>query len=140
MFAMTIHFGCVKAINSLSLLIFNLMDKKKLYNFVLLLLLYFSVDQIITSLVDIFHQSGDREQNWSFGYQLLITCTSLLIQLDQLVCSPNKPKNFMGGSRVGEGGPHTAPSPHLLENHKWLKISLEIIVWTPLKGGSYGPL
>ena len=35
----------------------------------------------------------------------------------------------MGGSREGAGG----PDPLSQENHKWLKVSLEILVQTPLK-------
>ena len=43
----------------------------------------------------------------------------------------------MGGSRVGIGGrDHISP----MENHRWLLVSLEILVRTALKGVSFGPL
>lgn len=45
----------------------------------------YSVDQIITSLLDIFHQVVEKVDWSEYVCQILTTCTSLLIQLDQLV-------------------------------------------------------
>ena len=47
---------------------------------------------------------------------------------------------LMGESRGGDrqSGP---PVPTPLENHKWLEVSLEVLVWTSLEGqlDSFGP-
>ncbi|XP_053405922.1 AP-5 complex subunit beta-1-like isoform X1 [Mercenaria mercenaria] len=42
-----------------------------------------SIDQIVTSLLDIYHQCVDKGDNWPVVCQILITCTSLIVQLEQ---------------------------------------------------------
>ena len=46
---------------------------------------FHSVDQVVTSLLDIVNQQGDNCSQWTYICQALITGTSLIIQLDQLV-------------------------------------------------------
>ncbi|KAK3595172.1 hypothetical protein CHS0354_002772 [Potamilus streckersoni] len=43
-----------------------------------------SIDQVITSLLDIFHQLRGAEENQSVCCQAIITATSLLLQMEQL--------------------------------------------------------
>ncbi|XP_060589091.1 AP-5 complex subunit beta-1-like [Ruditapes philippinarum] len=42
-----------------------------------------SIDQIVTSLLDIQHQLVDKGENWPVVCQILETCTSLIVQLEQ---------------------------------------------------------
>ncbi|XP_052279754.1 AP-5 complex subunit beta-1-like isoform X2 [Dreissena polymorpha] len=43
-----------------------------------------SVDQVVTSLLDVYHQAQDKSEASHFVCQLLTTCTSLIIQMNQL--------------------------------------------------------